>query len=172
MIQYFGQEECCLKWNDLFAMQQKLDTYIIDQQSLEGQDVLEEKFLALLVELGELANETRCFKFWSQKASSEKTVVLEEYVDNIHFLLSIGLEKGYTFSEIVPDTIKVKATTAFNHAFSSCLTFYRKQSEENYHDMFKQFIQLANVLGFSETDIIQAYHEKNAVNYERQENGY
>lgn len=161
-----------MKWNDLFTMQQKLDAYIVDQQSLAGQDVLEEKFLALLVELGELANETRCFKFWSQKAPSEKAVILEEYVDNIHFLLSIGLEKGYTFTEIVPDTMNVNETTAFNHAFSGCLRFYQIQSEDNYYDMFKQFIQLANVLGFSETDIIQAYHEKNAVNYERQENGY
>lgn len=161
-----------MRWDDLFERQRELDAYILKQQSLEGQDVLEEKILALLVELGELANETRCFKFWSQKAPSDKAVVLEEYVDSIHFLLSIGLEKGYTFSQITLEPAKVSETTAFTQVFSSCTTFYQEQSESNYYHLFKQLLQLANVLGFSEKDIIQAYHEKNEVNYERQESGY
>ena len=91
-----------MKWDTLFTKQQELDKYIAENHDLKHKDVFEEKFLALLVELGELANETRCFKFWSKKAPSEKQIILEEYVDNIHFLLSIGLEKGYTFSEIDP----------------------------------------------------------------------
>jgi len=161
-----------LRWDDLFERQRELDAYILEQQSLEGQDVFEEKILALLVELGELANETRCFKFWSQKASSDKAVVLEEYVDSIHFLLSIGLEKGYTFSQITLEPANVSETAAFTQVFSSCTAFYHEQTESNYYHLFKQLLQLANVLGFSEKDIIQAYHKKNEVNYERQESGY
>ena len=107
-----------MRWNDLFERQRELDAYILEQQSLEGQDVLEEKILALLVELGELANETRCFKFWSQKPSSDKAVVLEEYVDSIHFLLSIGLEKGYTFSQITLEPEDIGETAAFTQVFS------------------------------------------------------
>src|SRR5688500_20051556 len=55
-------------------------------------DVFREKCLALLVELGELANETRCFKFRSKKPRNDDSVLLEEYVDNRHFRLSLGLE--------------------------------------------------------------------------------
>lgn len=56
-----------LDWGILFSKQEKLDQYIIENHQLHDQDLFEEKMLALLVELGELANETRCFKFWSEK---------------------------------------------------------------------------------------------------------
>ena len=48
----------------LFEMQAALDAFIEKTQNITH-DVFREKGLALLVELGELANETRCFKFWS-----------------------------------------------------------------------------------------------------------
>jgi dimeric dUTPase (all-alpha-NTP-PPase superfamily) len=52
---------------------------------------------ALLVELGEFANETRCFKFWSLKpASPKEVVILDEYADGMHFFLSLGIPLGVT----------------------------------------------------------------------------
>ena len=79
----------------LFNMQQALDQHIEEKHELQHEDLFNRKVLALLVELGELANETRCFKFWSIKPSSEKSVVLEEFVDGIHFILSLGIECGF-----------------------------------------------------------------------------
>src|SRR3954447_25518100 len=79
----------------LFRMQQALDQHIEKKHGLQEEDLFSRKVLALLVELGELANETRCFKFWSIKPSSEKSIVLEEFVDGIHFILSLGIECGY-----------------------------------------------------------------------------
>ncbi|WP_345840755.1 dUTP diphosphatase [Bacillus sp. P14.5] len=60
--------------NELFQMQKALDTYIEKEHGLEEADLFQEKTMALLVEVGELANETRCFKFWSKKPASEKTL--------------------------------------------------------------------------------------------------
>src|SRR5690625_5238764 len=47
-------------------MQAELDKKIVKEKGLEGQDLLDKKILALQVELGELANEWRGFKFWSE----------------------------------------------------------------------------------------------------------
>jgi len=85
----------------LFTMQKELDHFIEKTQKIE-RDVFKEKGLALMVELAELANETRCFKFWSTKGPSAREVILEEYVDSIHFILSLGLLKGYTSIEKWP----------------------------------------------------------------------
>ncbi len=85
----------------LFTMQRELDAYIQKSQSVK-EDVFKEKGLALLVELAELANETRCFKFWSAKGPSEREVILEEYVDSIHFILSLGIEKNLDTLELWP----------------------------------------------------------------------
>ena|SRR5690625_143364 len=153
-------------------MQKDLDKYIENNHQLEGQDLIEEKVLALLVELGELANETRCFKFWSTKGKSDQETILEEYVDNIHFLLSIGLEKGFQFTQIVSANTRLNETKQFNYVFNCCLQFYRDQSERNYIQLFQAYLQLGNLLGFSEKSILEAYHKKNEVNYERQEQGY
>src|SRR5699024_10145097 len=87
-------------WKLLFEKQIELDAYITNNHDLSESNLFEQKILALFVELGELANETRCFKFWSMKECNAKSVILEEYVDNIHFLLSFGLEKNLTFHEI------------------------------------------------------------------------
>ena len=46
-----------LDFKKLFDMQGALDTHITNEKDLEGQYLLDEKTLALLVELGELANE-------------------------------------------------------------------------------------------------------------------
>lgn len=161
-----------MNWDKLFSMQNDLDNYINRNHQLEDKNLFEEKFLALLVELGELANETRCFKFWSNKPSSERDIVLEEYVDNIHFLMSIGLEKNFAFSSVHIEESNIDKTKQFNHVFQSCLTFYHNQTEENYLQMAKSYLQLARLLGFSENDIFHAYVEKNEVNYERQNTGY
>src|SRR5690606_38322929 len=50
----------------LFKIQKQLDERIVREKGLEGQDLLDKKILALMVELGELANEWRGFKFWSK----------------------------------------------------------------------------------------------------------
>lgn len=161
-----------MDWQILFNKQKELDEYISNQHSLYGQNLLEEKILALLVELGELANETRCFKFWSTKPRSERSVILEEYVDNIHFLLSIGLEKGYHFSQINFEKVNTDETHQFNHVFQKCLKFYEEKSKENYLNLFKAYLQLGHILGFDEEAIFKAYDKKNEVNYERQVQGY
>ena len=40
-------------------------------------EIVRKNRLELLVELGELANETRCFKYWSMRQTGEKEKVLE-----------------------------------------------------------------------------------------------
>src|SRR5699024_6193920 len=76
-------------------MQKKLDTYIETKRGIADQDVFSEQCWARLTELGELANETRCFNSWSTTERSGPAVLLEEYVDGIHFIFSPGLDKGY-----------------------------------------------------------------------------
>lgn len=171
-ILFTKRGEVVVKWDTLFDMQQKLDTYIINNHNLQNEDLFDEKVLALLVELGELANETRCFKFWSTQDPNETEVILEEYVDNIHFLLSIGLEKGFTFTEgEIIKTTRSK-TEQFNKVFEMCMNFHKEQSKANYIELFTAYLQLASLLGFTENDIQQAYYKKNEVNFARQDAGY
>jgi len=161
-----------MDWELLFEKQVKLDAYISNNHDLSKADLFEQKILALLVELGELANETRCFKFWSMKARNEDSVIIEEYVDNIHFLLSLGLEKNLAFKEITYEKKIVSETAQFNQIFEYISKFREDTTNENYLNLFKAYLQLANILGFSNEAIMKAYDAKNEVNFARQDQGY
>ncbi|MUV39367.1 hypothetical protein JNUCC1_03243 [Lentibacillus sp. JNUCC-1] len=161
-----------MNWDELYAMQKELDDYIKDNHQLEGHHLDNEKILALLVELGELANETRCFKFWSNKPPSPKSVVQEEYVDGIHFLMSIGIDQGYRYQ---PTTIQSPAndlTTQFNHVFSICTLFNQQPKPDLYQQLFVAYLELGKLLEIGEADIYEAYMAKNKTNYSRQDQGY
>lgn len=160
-----------MEFKQLFEMQRELDHFIEENQNVD-KDVFEEKGLALLVELAELANETRCFKFWSTKGPSERTIILEEFVDSVHFMLSLGNMRGYLLTEWPNIKQKIDLTQGFINTTQVILTFLRQQSEVNYKAVWQNYSILAYNLGFTVTDIIDAYKLKNEKNYERQRTGY
>lgn len=161
-----------MDWDILFNMQKELDIYIEENNGIKKADLLDKKILALLVEAGELANETKCFKFWSKKQPSEKEIILEEYVDGFHFLLSIGLDKDYTFSSLETKEKSLGLTEQFNQFFTSIISFKQRRDINTYKEMFKEYLVLGNILGFSADDIFQAYTEKNEINHQRQDSDY
>jgi dimeric dUTPase (all-alpha-NTP-PPase superfamily) len=157
----------------LFSMQEILDNRIEKEHSLENESLIGKKILALIVELGELANETRCFKFWSKKVPSAKEVILEEYVDCLHFILSIGLYNEYLDIEMNNSmSTDFTLTDMFLHLNMAISNFISNSSKENYADIFNNFLLLGTLLGFTIEDIETAYITKNEINHERQNQGY
>ncbi|WP_303969336.1 dUTP diphosphatase [Sporosarcina ureae] len=161
-----------MKLHQLFEMQRALDTYI--QKNHQTNETFTERGLALIVELSELANETRCFKFWSTKGPSANDVILEEYVDSIHFLLSLGIEKNFDGLEEWPagESTDQNLTQLFIQTGRSIYTFLDSLTFEDYKNIWVNYGALANTLGFTEDQIIQAYIDKNEENYARQRSGY
>src|SRR5690625_4897765 len=220
-----GDDE--LNLQKLFKTQAELDERIVKEKGLEEQDLLDKKVLALQVELGELANEWRGFKFWSedQRPRVENWVecfacdgtgdlnhevvqedaegigghayidceecdssgtshmvnpLLEEYVDCLHFILSIGnaIEFGnYTMIGYAPAPRKIEFAflitfEAMSNFFHAWHTGDETRVEIKYTTIFDCLLTLGNMLGFTEEQIEQAYYEKNETNHERQANGY
>lgn len=161
-----------MELSQLFIMQRALDAFI-QRNRAEDTDVFREKGLALLVELAELANETRSFKFWSTKGPSEIDVILEEYVDSIHFLLSLGIEKKFDDMMNWPEgEISGDLTVVFLKTTESIIHFLNELTAESYASMWIHYGAIAKHLGFTPADIIKAYILKNEENYKRQTEGY
>lgn len=77
---------------ELLDKQKELDLYIAKEKNLrDPYDTkwLESRKLALLVEVAELANATRCFKYWSNKGPESKERMLDESANCLHFCLSL-----------------------------------------------------------------------------------
>jgi dimeric dUTPase (all-alpha-NTP-PPase superfamily) len=202
----------------LFEMQRELDERIVKEKGLENEYLLPQKILALQVELGECANEWRGFKFWSknQKPRTEfiqpcfecngddigmechrcdgegyeikSNPLLEEYIDCLHFILSIGLEIGYDYGEdaryLIEHNINAfqsledGLTFKFNEVFTAIHEFLNQNNVpeddlfELYEDIGIHFLSLGLQLGFTWEQIEAAYIAKNEVNHNRQSTGY
>jgi hypothetical protein len=79
----------------LYEFQRMLDNGMQDRLDVQGKPLLTQKLLALQVKIGELANETQCFKFWMPKKSPARRRILDSYVDCLYLIFSIGIEKGF-----------------------------------------------------------------------------
>lgn len=169
----------------LFAMQKELQEKI----SYNKDDLFEKVILALLVEIGELANEWRGFKFWSknQKPVLKKSRVpyvnledaefynplLEEFVDGLHFILLIGLLLGYEPTAYVKSSFKFESiTNQFIDLYWEVSNLADTKSIPDYVALLRHYIGLGEMLGFTWIKIEQAYREKHAINIQRQEQGY
>ena len=174
--------------NCLFKHQKSLDDRIVKEKQLEGQDLFKKKIVALICELYEMTNEGRWFKFWSDNQTPNvnvwktemkhgkpqpviKNMLLEEYVDVIHFTLSIANDLDYTNHEYIKtqphdlNDLVIGITNAITVLSAS-------PNHDLMQSIFNNIITLGYQLGFTEKEVIAAYHNKNKVNHERQENGY
>lgn len=199
----------------LFDMQRELDQRIIKDKGLEGQELIPNTFLALQVELSEFANEGRWFKHWSNdrkprtevkqhvsipgykaKGVEIRNPLLEEFVDSLHFYLSIAIQKGwqealYIYEEQL-DPVEFTADLTSNYL--EMTYFLNKAYMENYSEEENKefesksgfpkkqywfriawilFLNIGvNGFGFTLEQIEAAYLAKNKVNHQRQEEGY
>lgn len=156
--------------NKLKRYQKTLDDAILQKHNLKVEDTIIDRKLALLVELGEFANETRCFKYWSLKDSSAKEILLEEYVDGIHFIVSLANQFNLELATEVEET-NLDLTMLLINTFK-CASFIEIENQDMFEDLLKWYYEIAVQLGFSQDDIIEAYMMKNQVNFERQESDY
>lgn len=158
----------------IFNKQRELDKEIHEKHHVSYRTINRELKLALLVELGELANEIRSFKFWSTKGPSPKSKILEEYVDGLHFITSLCIR--YIVSpkfEVKRFLNKYENPKEITKAF---VWLFRKTCNINTawkaRYWYMNYLKFGFRLGFSMEEIINAYDKKNAVNHDRQKKNY
>ena len=161
-----------IEFKELFDKQKELDLDIQKRHNLSYADTMEKRTLALFVELGELANATRCFKYWSNKPSEERSRVMDEYADGMHFLLSLGIAHDIKVTAYEYKAEKQDLTNLILRMYEAISAFASDSSEDNYCLMFEIYMLIAYALDMSKDDIFESYLLKLGVNYQRQKNNY
>lgn len=157
---------------ELFAAQKELDQHIQSQHHVTYASTREKRLLALLVEVGEMINETRAFKFWSKKGPSETPIILDEYADGMHFFLSLGLDinsEKYIY-DIPPRDHEIVGQTL--HVYETIMAFKKEGSVTTFEAAFLAYLSLIPHLGFDTTMVVEGYFKKLGVNYTRQKTNY
>lgn len=133
------------------------------KKNLSSQNLYSQKALALQVKFGELASKTRCFNYWTTEAPCEKNAILEEYINCLHFILSIGLDKDYIDFALPSSSFSTNIVEQFLGLFIDINDFVICSSKDNYVTLFQDFINLGKNLGFNDSDIENSYVQKNAI---------
>ena len=161
---------CELK--EMYQKQYELDLEIANNHHITYEETKEKRLLALLVELGEFANATRTFKFWSFKPSESKERVLDEFADGLHFLLSLGLAYNFRLDTIEVEADEKDLTAAILNAYHCIDEFYNCRTLETYANMFVGYLKILALLGYTWKDAYDAYFLKLEENHHRQETNY
>lgn len=158
------------KFKEQFEYIRKQQT-ILDTRILNGNEYPEnEMSIALFVELGELMNELPTyFKHWKKSAVDNKEKALEEYVDCLHFAVSLlnynEIDINFTYNDCFPD----RNPYSRDNIFTELITI---ASMSGFDYSIKKLFALGHRFGFTWDEIYEMYLKKNKINHERQNGGY
>lgn len=173
----------------LFELQGGLMANIKKQHKLD-EISFDKTVLALLVEVGECANEERSWKYWSMdqeprlsvpvegikngvEYSYNKNPLLEEYVDGLHFVIQLGILIKFTQFESIGIAPKEDSVSAmFKEIYRKVIQFDALRDALQYSLLFDAYLTLGMMLGFTEKEVEHAYIQKNRTNHHRQLTGY
>ena len=154
---------------ELLKMQRVLDEAILKEHgNVYDEKIAEQMKIAFFVELGELMNEMPTkFKHWKKTAKDNREAALVEYVDALHFQLSLFNYYKFIINESIHDYNNI---SEIYQSVYECLSsiIILNGSEFGLTSLF----ELGKLLGFTWDEIYQAYKAKNEINYERLKNGY
>ncbi len=156
----------------ILELQKQLDNNIHTKHNINPKEVFEKRRLALIVEVCEMINVNRCFKFWSLKKDYDKQVLGDEFVDCLHFILSISLhfnldQTEYEIKDVVYDDNELTLKVLYLISLAGKI-----ESKDDCKKFIIQLFELAFTFGFTAQDIIDFYIKKNQVNFKRQQDNY
>lgn len=167
---------------DLLDKQAVLDNFICRNNGYEdcySQEFYTKRKLALNVELGEMTEETKCFKYWKKHNDIERNRLIDEVVDCIHFTLSL-----INLDEINGNNSFCKVTKEFSVEFiynlcgertdidTVILETFKMLQEDNYLKLLCELIAIAKYYNYTAEEIVQAYDCKYEENIARQKRNY
>ncbi|AFN65336.1 hypothetical protein WEN_02765 [Mycoplasma wenyonii str. Massachusetts] len=172
--------------SELVEYQKKLDSKVFEIQkpNLDEYHLLVARKTALVSEYFEFLNETKLFKYWTNK-EIELEKLYEEFIDIVHFTLSLlyvyNLEETlgtkYSLGISSADTrenLFVKARTdnrlkleLLNTNYSWMIDIYSAIEKDNFAEWLGWLSQISIWLALTSEEIKERYLSKWRVNFER-----
>ena len=152
------------KFQKVYDENKKLDELFITK--FDHDDLVRKNKLELLVEIGELANETKCFKYWSSKKSDKKKIE-EEYADCIIMTLCFFDLLNISLDEDFLDYFELDVIDCFAKLYQLASDFYYSASSKVIKEMFSLLLYLGHNLGFNDDKIVKICLDKIICDKER-----
>ena len=158
--------------SELIPLQAQLDERIMALHHEARSSTRVKRILALIVEINELANETRCFKYWSLKGPSSESILLEEFSDTMHFVISLGIDLGLHEMLFEANEEYSDLTALFIQWINASTDLIEHFDLEHFNRVGCLMASMAKALNFDENACIETYYAKNKTNHIRQSEAY
>jgi len=137
---------------------------VFDEKYSSDKDYYNKNCIALLVELGEFINETKCFKYWSIKKPNMDNV-LEEYADTITMCLSFFTTFNIELDNIPMHFDTTNKLSLINEIYKDASAMLENGNEKLIKKIFSNLVYLGELLKYSKDEIYEACYKKmNIVN--------
>lgn len=160
---------------NLQMKQKRLDMFVCENNGISNPgDLVLNKITALDVEFGELANEIQFFKHWKKNKLIDKSKVIEEACDCLHFILSLANDNGVNLQVMAYGTFTREIDTLYRYIKA---TLWKDiYLDDNWECGLKRVLMLLvamiEELEFTYSDLIKEYDRKYEINIKRQKEGY
>ncbi len=161
-----------LNIKDIYKETKHLDELFALQYDIRSQEIIKKYKLELLVEFGELANETRCFKFWSTRQTGDKEKVLEEYIDCLFMILYFCNITNVSLEEEFPVVEEKDIITTFLTLYEYGSDLSKNLERETIKKLLVGILYLASLLDFTLDDLVRETKKKSLIIQERLESDY
>lgn len=162
-----------MNFKEIVRMQKELDDKFIKSREIDRHAIAYQTVLALMVELGEFANEYAPFKYWKNNIEIDRELLLEEYVDGIHFLASLAHTVGLDGELVLtPKIVNHDLSKQLLETFKSFTVLIDNLNEQNVVKAFETYLGNAELLDITQVEINEYYLKKNKINHQRIENNY
>ena len=154
------------RYNDVYVRNKKLDAIFMDKYMSIENKYYEKNCLELIVELAELVNESKCFKYWTIKKPN-KELVLEEYADSL--LMVLYMFNVYNIDSV--STIDVDMSDdileSFNILIRMCTNLMNRDNvnEMFLKEIFTRLLHIGKLLELNDNEIIDACYKKIIINH-------
>ena len=166
--------------------QKKLDIFIHQQNKLDLKETFYLRKIALFVEIGEVANELKSFKYWKKDKKINLEKVQEELIDCLHFFLSLANSAEVNFSAYGFQNFFHEKDFVLNNLLLNLFERTKKlnlpqkkkidnkvsKTEKNYQNWLRTFERVCWQAKLDETKLLDVYNKKNKINQQRQLENY
>lgn len=165
-----------MNWDlsSLIKKQIILDNTYFKEMNCSYSVTAKKRKLAIIVEISELANEIRFFKFWSKKPASNSETILSELVDVLHFALTFIIQyNGATKYQFLKKFKTELNSNELTQKFLELIKYASMINDSKSASFFmKHFLKICFQLNFTKKQILEAYDIKNKINFQRIDSNY
>ena len=147
----------------LLNQEKELIKNIAIDDTLNDYTLFARKHLQLHIKMSDLANETKCYKYWVGEIDSVNLEnVFQKYISCFHQILFLGLDGDFEDLE----TVTAQSTDSclsdqFLNLFIDINDCIMSSSEAHFATLVEDYLTLGSCLGFSEEQIIEGLCECN-----------